>query len=135
VALFGQVKAARTSLPHGAPLVVLRSRSVPESLRGAEPPPPDALIAVVSRWPEFLKWSRTVLVSAGVDAGSLSFHDARRRGWQKGLSSSTFVITDALTAQRLPGGARARVFRIIADSSIEELRLYVERFLAEQPPS
>lgn len=132
VALFGQVKAARTSLPHGTALVVLRSRSVAESLRGAEPPSPDALIAVVSRWPEFLKWSRTVLVSAGVDSGSLSFRDARERGWQRGLSASTFVITDALTAQSLPPGVPARVFHIIADSSIGELRLFVERFLADQ---
>jgi hypothetical protein len=31
------------------------------------------------------------------------------------------VITDSLTAKRLPPGCRARVFRIIADSSIEEL--------------
>jgi hypothetical protein len=31
------------------------------------------------------------------------------------------VITDALTARRLPSGCRARVFRIIADSSIKEL--------------
>lgn len=135
VAMFGQAKAARSSLPHGTSLVVLRSRSVPESLRGAEPPPPDALIALVSRWPEFLKWSRTILVSAGVDSGSLSFHDARERGWRKGLSSSTFVITDALTAQSLPVGLRSRIFHMIADSSIEELRLYVERFLAEQPSS
>lgn len=131
VALFGQAKAALAALPPHTTLLVLHSHSVPESLRGEEAPPPDALIAVVSRWPEFLKWSRTILVAAGVDPHALSFRDARERGWKKGLSASTFVIADALTARSLPDGCRPKIFRSIADSSIKELQLYVERFLAE----
>jgi hypothetical protein len=32
------------------------------------------------------------------------------------------VITDAVTATRLPRGCRTHIFRIIADSSLDELR-------------
>ncbi len=108
---------------------MLHSRSVPESLAGAERPREDALIAVVSRWPEFLRWARTVLVAAGVDPAALNFRDARERGWQRGLTSSAFVITDVLTAQRLPAACTPRVFHLIADSSLDELRRFVKDFL------
>ena len=102
---------------------------MPESLTGAERPAADALIAVVSRWPEFLRWARTVLVAAGVDPTALNFRDARQRDWQRGLTSSAFVITDALTARRLPPACTPRVFQMIADASLDELRRFVKDFL------
>jgi DNA-binding transcriptional regulator YhcF (GntR family) len=129
VALYGQAERARAALPVDTSCLLLHSRSVPESLQAAEPPPPDALLAVVSHWPEFLATARAILVAAGVDPNALSFHDARRRGWQRGLRSSAFVITDTVTAQQLPAGCRARIFRIIADSSLAELRDFVDGFL------
>jgi hypothetical protein len=104
---------------------------VPESLEGQERPEGDELIAVVSHWPDFLRWSRTMLLAAELDPDSLSFRDARERGWQKGLRSSAFVIADALTAKQLPADIRTRIFRIIADSSLQELREYVKRFLKQ----
>jgi hypothetical protein len=106
----------------------LRSRSVSESLQGEKPPPADALIAIVSCWPEFLRWSHTILVAAGVDPNALNFRDAREKGWEKGLRSTAFVITDSLMARHLPAGCDARVFRVVSDSSIAELRAYVEQF-------
>src|SRR5205085_8212255 len=114
----------RQQLPANTPLTVLRLRSVPQSLQGQARPPDDALVSVVSRWPEFLKWAHTMLVAAGVDADALDLRDVRRQGWQAGLAASALVITDALTARRLPAGCRARVFRIIADASLDELRRF-----------
>jgi hypothetical protein len=99
-------------------------------LKAAEAPPPDALVAVVSRWREFLRWSHTILTAAGIDPAALSFRDARERDWDKGLRATSFVITDALTVGRLPEGCRSRVYRVIADASIKELRAYVEQFLS-----
>ena len=125
VALLGQAERVQEILPPGKTPILLHSRSVPESLQGEEPPPErDALISVVSRWPEFLHWSRVILIAAGVDSNSLNFRDARTAGWEKGLRSSTFVITDALTVRRLPQGCTPRVFRIFADDSLKELRDY-----------
>src|ERR1051325_25429 len=92
----------------------------------------DALSAVVSHWPDFLRWSRTMLLAAQLDPDTLSFRDAREPGWQKGLKSSAFVITDALTASLLPSDIRTRVFRMLADSSLAELREYVKRFLRKR---
>lgn len=128
VSLYGQAEAARAALPPDADLITIRSRSVPESLRGEKQPPPDALIAIVSRWPEFLRWSHTILVAAGLDPNALSFRDARQRGWEKGLRSTTLVITDSLVGRQLPAGVTPRVFRIVSDSSRDELRAFVERF-------
>ncbi|MCI0487855.1 MAG: GntR family transcriptional regulator [Blastocatellia bacterium] len=122
VALYNQAERVRALLPTDTSCLLLRLRSVPAMLAGETVPPPDALITVVSRWPEFLKWGHTILVAAGVDPDALNFRDARERGWEKGLRLSALVITDALTATRLPADCRVRVFRIIADSSLTELR-------------
>jgi GntR family transcriptional regulator len=129
VALYGQAERVRDVLPIGASCMLLHSRSVPESLEGQERPGPDQLIAVVSHWPDFLRWSRTMLVAAQLDPDSLSLRDANLDGWQKGLSSSAFVIADALTANEMPANTKTRIFRIIADSSLEELRAIVKDFL------
>jgi DNA-binding transcriptional regulator YhcF (GntR family) len=129
VALYGQAERVREVLPAGTTCLLLHSRSVPESLEGEVRPSNDALIAVVSRWPDFLRWSQTMLIAAEIDPDSLSLRDARVRGWQKGLSSSAFVIADALVAREMPTGIHTRIFRIIADSSLDELRDYVKGFL------
>ena len=129
VTMYGHAEQVRAALPAGTAPILLRSRSVPESLAGQQPPPPDALVAVVSRWPEFLEWARVVLVAAGLDPAALDFRDARAPGWERALRASAFVITDALTAAQLPTGLDARVFRVVADSSLEELRSFVGKFL------
>jgi len=132
VALYGQAERVRASLPADTNrLIVLHSRSVPESLAGAVRPSEDALIAVVSRWPEFLRWARTVLVAAGLDPTALNFRDARESGWQRGLTSSALVITDALTARHLPKNCTPRVFHMISDASLDELRHFVKDFLTK----
>ena len=133
VALYNKAERVRASLPAATAVLLLHSRSVPESLSGETRPPPDALVYVVSRWADFLNWARVVLVAAGIDPSSLVFRDAREPGWEKGLRARAFVITDALTAARLPAGCDARVFRAVADSSLEELRSYVGQFLSRRP--
>jgi hypothetical protein len=99
-------------------------------MSGEARPAPDALVAVVSRWEDFLRWSRSILVAAGLDPATLVFRDARETGWQRGITSAALVITDALTARTLPADSPpARVFRVVADSSLAELRAFVENFL------
>jgi DNA-binding transcriptional regulator YhcF (GntR family) len=130
LALYGREgERVSASLPPGASCLLLHARSVPDSMQGRDLPPPDALVAVVSRWPEFLRWARTMLVAAGIDPTALSFRDARRNGWQRGLRSSAFVITDALTATQLPTDCDVRVFRLISDASLDELRELVRQNL------
>ena len=128
VVLFGHADQVRASLKAESDLLVLHSASVVESMRGQQRPPADALVAIVSRWGEFLRWSRTMLVAAGLEADALSFRDASQRGWEKGLRSAAFVITDSLMAPKIPAGCQTRTFRVIADSSLKALRDYAERF-------
>jgi hypothetical protein len=37
------------------------------------------------------------------------------------------VITDSLVARQVPAAVNTRVFRIVSDSSLDELRAFVER--------
>lgn len=132
VTLYGHAEAVTAALPPKMACLLIRTRSVTETLKGETPPVPEDLIAIVSRWPTFLQYARSVLAAVHVDQDSLSFRDAREPGWQKGLRATSFVITDAATAAQIPPGVRIRTFQIIADTSLAELRNYVERFL---PPS
>jgi GntR family transcriptional regulator len=126
--LYGHMDEFADCIKPETDLLVLHSASVVERMRGQTRPSPESLVAIVSRWPEFLRWARTMLVAAGLDADALSFRDARERNWEKGLRSAAFVITDSLMAPRIPAGCEVKVFRILADSSLKEIREYGERF-------
>src|SRR6266849_3467818 len=73
VVLPSKAKLVRKALPAGTELLTLQVRSVPASLAGWLPAPPGALVGIVSRWPNFLKLSRTLLIAAGLHADSLVF--------------------------------------------------------------
>jgi len=112
-------------LPPGVPYHLLKMRSVPEYLQGQTRPAPDALIGVASSSPEILRRIRTILAGAGLDPEALAFRDAREAGWRRGLNACQFVITDVVTARRLPPKCTARVFRVLSDASIAELRQFL----------
>jgi GntR family transcriptional regulator len=129
VAFYINYEDVRSRLPPNTDLITLHSRSIPESMQGQQKPAPDALIVIVSRWIEFLRSARTMLVAAGLHPDSLSFRNAREPGWKKGMRSAALVITDSVTARELPIVKDVRVFRLISDASIAELHSYVEQFL------
>jgi DNA-binding transcriptional regulator YhcF (GntR family) len=121
IAMYGLADEARAWLPPWASLTLLRLRSIEGVIAGQRRPAADELITVVSGWDGFLKWAKTVLIAAALDPDALSFREAAGPDWKKGLASSSMVITDALTARSLPAGCQARVFKVIADASLEEL--------------
>lgn len=127
VALYTHAETVRAALPANLPCTLVHSRSVPDSVSGQKRPEVDELVAVASRWPDFLRWARAFLTAAGIDPDAISSRDARDKGWQKGLRASVFVITDVVTEKQLPEGCTARVFRIIADSSLAELQELVRQ--------
>jgi DNA-binding transcriptional regulator YhcF (GntR family) len=124
LALYSQAELVRAALPQDTTCLFLHMRSVPEELQGRDRPRAEDLIAVVSHWEELFKWSRTVLVAAGIDPETIFFRSPKEPDWQKGLQRNWLVITDALTAEQMPANCNARVFRIIADSSLDELRRF-----------
>ena len=129
LAMYGHAETVRAALPPGADLVTLHSRSIPGSLQNETRPSADSIIAIVSRWPDFLRWSRAILIAAGLDPNALSFRDARQPGWQRGLKAAALVVTDSLMVRELPAGCEVRRFTILCDSSLEQLRQFANEFM------
>jgi GntR family transcriptional regulator len=126
VAMYSQAESVQKVLPPGVECFFLHSTSVVERLKGEQFPAPEALLVVVSRWSGFLKSARAILIAAGLDPDALDIRDARRPSWKKGLRSAELVITDSLMANQLPAGCVVRVFRLISETSIAELRALVQ---------
>lgn len=126
VALPNSFPTVRHALPDGTEVLPLQFRSVTSSLGQWLPAPSDALVAVASRWPNFIKLARTMLHAAGFHPDSLLFRDARRPNWQRGLKQTAAVICDSVTATELPPGCRPIPFSLLSESSLEELRRYCD---------
>jgi DNA-binding transcriptional regulator YhcF (GntR family) len=124
VALPSKAAAVRRELPAGTELLTLRIRSIPTSLERWLPAPSAALVGVASRWPDFLKLARTMLIAAGFPSEGLVFRDARKPNWQRGLNQAAAVVCDSVTAAELPKGPLAIVFPLLSEPSLEELRRY-----------
>jgi DNA-binding transcriptional regulator YhcF (GntR family) len=122
VALPTRAAKVRQSLPPGVLCIPLKLRSVRASLEGQPRPGPNVVISIVSRSTEIRRGARAMLVAVGLDPECLCEVDANSSGWPDRLGLSALVITDAVAAKELPKGCAARVFRLIADSSIAELQ-------------
>lgn len=134
VALPRKSAVVREALPHGAELLTLNIQSVPSSLAKWLPVPRHALVGVASRWPEFLRLARTMLIAAGLDVDALIFRDARKRGWERGLGQTAAVVCDAVTAASLPESCRAIPFFLLSGSAIRELQRQVQ-FVSQALPA
>ncbi|MBZ5547595.1 MAG: GntR family transcriptional regulator [Acidobacteriia bacterium] len=126
VVLPNRAAAVRQALPEGTDVLTLQVRSVPTSLAGWLPAPSGTLLGIASGWPNFLKLARTILHAAGFHPDALVFRDARKANWQRGLQQTAAVVCDSVTATLLPAGCRAIPFPLLSESSIVELRRYVE---------
>ena len=126
VVMSSKEKAARKLLPENAELLVLHASSVTASLAGWLNAPRDVLVGVASRWEEFLRSARTMLVAAGFDAESLLIRDARKASWQRGLKAARAVVCDVATAREVPKGMMAVTFAVVSGESLAELRRYEE---------
>jgi GntR family transcriptional regulator len=90
------------------------------------PAPSAALVGIASRWPNFLKIARTMLIAVGFSPDALIVRDAAKPNWQRGLKQTAAVVCDSLTAAELPAGCRAIPFSLLSELSIAELRRYAE---------
>jgi DNA-binding transcriptional regulator YhcF (GntR family) len=128
VAFPSKAKIVREKLPAGSEVLTLHVRSVPSSLSEWLPAPTSALVGVASRWPEFLRLARTMLIAAGFHSEALVFRDARKLNWQRGLKQTAAVVCDVSTASELPKTSRAVVFPLLSEASLTELKNY-ENFI------
>ncbi len=124
-AMTSRASAVRAALPAGAAQHFLKVRSLAEHFANAQRPPAGMLIGVASSSPEILRRVRTLLLAVGLHEDGLEFRDARESAWSRGLHACAFVITDVVTARRLPKGCTARELHVLSETSIEELRQFL----------
>lgn len=121
-----KASGVRKLLPTGAALTVLQVNPVASALQANLqrylPEHAAELIGIASRWSEFQRIGRTMIVAAGINPENLLVCDATRPGWKRGLESTVAVICDVVTAQQLPKKCHPIVFRLLDESSIAQLR-------------
>ena len=101
----------------GGGLVALRYRDHLNLILGLTA---GVLVGIASRWGEFQRVARTMLMAAGMAPESLLVCDATKAGWKRGLAETAGVVCDAVTCQELPKGCRAIEFRLLGQ--VEKLR-------------
>ena len=80
------------------------------------------LIGIASRWSEFQRIGRTMLIAAGLAPESLLVRDPAHPGWKRGLESTAGVVCDSLTALELPARAFPMRFTLLDAASVAHLR-------------
>ena len=122
VVLPSKAAAVRKILPAGTELTVLQVHPVAPALGSYLPAPTGALVGIASRWQEFQRIARTMLIAAGLAPENLLMCDATRPGWKRGLAATSAVVCDVVTAGEMPRGCRAIVFRLLSQQAIQQLR-------------
>jgi GntR family transcriptional regulator len=132
-------KAARVRklLPAGAEQTVLQVHPVATELQAYLkrylPEHAADLIGIASRWSEFQRIGRTMLVAAWPSPESLLVRDATSPGWKRGLEATAGVVCDQVTALELPTNVFPMRFSLLDEASIAPLRA-MEAVLAGDGP-
>lgn len=118
--------AVRKLLPAGRDLTVLAVHPVAPEMQGYLqryfPEHAADLVGIASRWEEFQRLAKIMLIAAGLSPASLLVRDATQAGWKRGLTETSAVVCDSVTAEELPKGCFPIVFRLFDDSCIQKLR-------------
>lgn len=121
-AMFDEAEKLGSVLPPDSDCIYLKAHSVSGSLDGQQRPSEGDLIGIASGWDDFLVLARMFLLAAKIDPDAIVACCTRIVDWKKSLSCVSTIICDTVTAEQLAGDSRVRVFPIIADSSLDELR-------------
>jgi DNA-binding transcriptional regulator YhcF (GntR family) len=126
VVLPSKAAQVRHILPPGTDLTVLEVQPVSPELQAHLqrylPEHAKDLVGIASRWSEFQRVARLLLIAAGLPPESLLVCDATRPGWKRGLEAASGVVCDAVTAHDLPPGCFPLVFRLLGENSFAHLR-------------
>jgi hypothetical protein len=85
------------------------------------------LIGIASRWSDFQRIAKTLLIAAGLSPDSLLVRDASLPGWKRGLEATSGVVCDSVTARALPERCFALHFTLLGETMLAELRKQEER--------
>jgi hypothetical protein len=94
------------------------------SLETQKAPARNEIIAIASRSPEFRQAARVMLIAVGIEIERLCEIDATIHRWQERAGAGSLVITDVVAARDLPPARQAKIFHVIADSSIAEMKQF-----------
>jgi GntR family transcriptional regulator len=134
VVLPSKAAGVRKLLPAGSELTVLDVHPVaPELLVRLQRYLPDHagdLIGIASRWKDFQRIAKTMLIAAGLDPVSLLVRDATQAGWKRGLDATAGVVCDSVTALELPAGVFPLRFTLLDEPTLAELRRSEQRVLS-----
>jgi DNA-binding transcriptional regulator YhcF (GntR family) len=130
LALSMNEKTVRRALPESTELLILHLGSAGASLAPHLPAPSSALVGIASGWPVFLKTARTMLLAAGFPPECLVLRDASKPNWQRGLKQVAAIVCDSVTSRELKDMPRVLVFRLLSESSLQDLSRY-EEFLCQ----
>ena len=126
VVLPSKAAAVRGLVPPGTELTVLEIHPVaPEMqayLQRYLPEHAADLVGIASRWLEFQRIAKTMLIAGGLAPASLLVRDATRPGWKRGLTETSAVVCDTVTEAELPKGCYAIVFRLLDAAALRKLR-------------
>ena len=126
VVLPSKAEAVRKLLHAGTELTVLQVHPVaPELqvyLKRYLPEHSGDLIGIVSRWGEFQRIARTMLVATGLPPESLLVRDPAVPGWKRGLDATVGVVCDSVAALELPAGVFPMRFTLLDAASLAPLR-------------
>jgi DNA-binding transcriptional regulator YhcF (GntR family) len=121
-----KASAVRRLLPAGTELTVLEVHPIAYELlahlQRYLPAHAGELVGIASRWQEFQRIARTMLIAAGISPESLLVRDATRAGWRRGLEATAGVVCDAITAIELPKGVHALRFSLLDEPTLATLR-------------
>lgn len=122
VAMFDERRRLEAMGSSSSKCVYLRGRSVASSLSAHTRPATDDLIGVASAWDGFLSMAKVILLAVNIEPGNLIVRSSSSDGWEKSVEQANMLICDSLTASRLPDSAKLKVFRLISDESVDEIR-------------
>jgi len=116
----------RRLLPAGTEVTVLEIHPVAPELQAHLarylPEHSKELVGIASRWSDFQRIARTMLIAAGLPPEGLLVRDAARPGWKRGLEATIGVVCDAATAAELPKGCHPLIFTLLSESAFNHLR-------------
>lgn len=122
IALYDERENIQPFLSSDKSPVFLKLNSVSASMTGQNRPTEKDLIAVVSHWEKFLKFAKTFLTAAQIESDALLLRSTKDKNWRKGLDAASMIICDSLTAKKLSKHSNLRIFRLISDESLKELK-------------
>jgi len=126
VVLPSKAAAVRKLLPAGVELTTLQVHPVSVELQTYLgrylPAHAQDLIGIASRWSEFQRIGRTMLIAAGLAPESLLVRDPSQAGWKRGLEAAAGVVCDSVTALELPTNVFPMRFNLFDEASLAPLR-------------